>query len=254
MGRESSKDPLLAVRQFSDGKHRKTGREFSRLSWCLSGVVSLLVVQTQERLVKKLRILLVSIAAASLLVGAGALALAGACGAPASRVAFASSPLMVSMASTSAELAQQLRGSRIVFATVHASGIRDNANANQNIIDASNGLAAARSSYDADGRRGYPPAPGGTVELQPTMLQGLLNIANSPSISATSIQVSELAGGQHSTRNSYHYRGLAFDINRINGARLNSTTAGPLVGSCRGSGASLAQFENNNHVHCQWAS
>ena len=158
--------------------------------------------------------------------------------------------------STAPQLAGQLLTSRATFQTVHASGIADNANARQNIVDTANGSAAARSNYDADGAGGLPTAPGGVVALRPSMLQGLLTIAQS-----TTVRVSEVSGGQHHA-NSKHYAGAAFDIDLINGKTPNLTTgsnanATPLLNSCRSSGASLVQVENlgqpGTHVHCEWA-
>jgi hypothetical protein len=159
---------------------------------------------------------------------------------------------LVTARATSAQLAAQLRTSRATFQSVHASGVRDNAHAAQNIIDTADGRAATRSSYDADGARGLPKAPGGVVELRPSMLKGLLAIATT-----TSVRVSELAGGQHNA-NSVHYAGIAFDIDQINGAVPTTKNAEPLLSSCRASGASLAQVErpglSGAHLHCEWRS
>jgi len=106
---------------------------------------------------------------------------------------------------------------------VHVSGVRDNANARQNIVDTANGLQAARSNYQG--------APGGRVSLDPRMLAALRQIG-----AEGSLRVSEIAGGSHST-GSRHYAGRAFDIDQYGG---RSTTT--IVNRCRQLGASLAQL------------
>jgi hypothetical protein len=132
-----------------------------------------------------------------------------------------------------------LKDPNIVLATVHVSGVHDNATAQQNIIDTANGKPAARSHYGN--------APGGTVVLHQTILLALLKISQS-----FPIGVSEIAGGSHSP-DSFHYQGLAFDINRINTKPVSTAAiAAPVVKTCKDLGASYVAFEAGNHVHCQW--
>jgi hypothetical protein len=110
---------------------------------------------------------------------------------------------------TAQALATEIRDSaRITLATTHVSGVSDNANARQNIVDTADGREAARSNYEN--------APGGTVALQVSLLQMIVDIAQ-----AHTISISELAGGSHST-NSRHYVGVAMDVNRIDSAAVGS--------------------------------
>src|SRR4051812_7506232 len=97
------------------------------------------------------------------------------------------------------ELARRIKDSgRIVLLDEHVSGAADRATARQNITDTAQGRPASRSSYGN--------APGGRVELDDAMLEGLLKVSES-----YSVRVTELAGGSHSER-SRHYAGLAFDV------------------------------------------
>ena len=104
--------------------------------------------------------------------------------------------------------ASALANANITLATTHVSGVSDNANALQNIQDTANGAQASRSQYGN--------APGGVVSIDENTLQGLLDLA-----ATYSFRVSEVAGGSHSS-GSAHYYGLAFDIDQINGAAVNS--------------------------------
>ncbi|WP_433719009.1 hypothetical protein ACQP2Y_31655 [Actinoplanes sp. CA-051413] len=126
-----------------------------------------------------------------------------------------------------------LANRNITLQTVHVSGVADNAHARQNIVDTANGLQAARSNYGG--------APGGRVSLDPRMLTALRQIG-----AEGALRVSEIAGGSHST-GSRHYAGRAFDLDQYGG---RSTTT--IVNRCRQLGATLAQFESGNHVHCEW--
>jgi len=126
-----------------------------------------------------------------------------------------------------------LANSAVVLQTVHVSGVSDDANARQNIVDTANGLQAARSSYGG--------APGGRVSLDPRMLAALRQIG-----AEGGLRVSEVAGGSHSA-GSRHYAGRAFDLDRYGGR-----SASTIVNRCRQLGASLALFEGNTHVHCEW--
>ncbi|MER7181490.1 hypothetical protein ABT404_18735 [Streptomyces hyaluromycini] len=158
-------------------------------------------------------------------------------------------------AASSQQLAQQLLASGSAFATVHPSGVRDQAFALQNLKDTAAGKPAARSCYGN--------APCGTVRLHATMLQALLDITR-----GQTVNVSEIAGASHSP-NSLHYQGTAFDIDRISGSggsgnALAHAQADPAIGTCAAMGAAEAWLEradgsragagqNGNHVHCGWA-
>src|SRR4051794_31360081 len=68
------------------------------------------------------------------------------------------------------ELAEKIRdNSRIYLATTHPSGVVDSANARQNILDTANGNQARRSNYGT--------APGGTVWLDPRLLNCMDRLA-----------------------------------------------------------------------------
>lgn len=141
----------------------------------------------------------------------------------------------VNLSDTRRETARAiLNNPNIVLATVHPSGVRDNAYARQNIVDTANGLNASRSSYGT--------APGGAVGLNAAMLSALRQIG-----AEGGLKVSEIAGGSHTT-GSKHYAGRAFDLNGYGGRKTSD-----IVNRCRQLGATYAAFENGNHVHCQWS-
>ncbi|NOK57312.1 MAG: peptidoglycan-binding protein [Chloroflexi bacterium AL-W] len=137
-----------------------------------------------------------------------------------------------------------LNNSRITLATVHVSGVKDNATARQNIIDTAAGKPAARSSYGN--------APGGSVFLDPRTLNGMLSLAQSYTYS-----VSEIAGGSHSST-SRHYDGVAIDVNYINGVHVGSGNQyyRAFMQKCRDLGATQVygpgDSGHSTHIHCAW--
>ncbi|MDX8501924.1 murein L,D-transpeptidase catalytic domain family protein [Mesorhizobium sp. VK4C] len=146
---------------------------------------------------------------------------------------------------TTVQLAQSiLDSSRIVLARIHPSGRLDSATAYRNIVDTAAGRAANRSSYGT--------APGGTVHLVSSMLQGLVSLADDYELS-----ISELCGGEHS-KNSRHYVGCAADIVSIDGQEVNDKN--PYVAAfrkrCRDLGATeiLGPGDpgHSSHVHAAW--
>jgi zinc D-Ala-D-Ala carboxypeptidase len=146
-----------------------------------------------------------------------------------------------------AQLAQTIINSgRATFWTRHDSGVVDNATANQNIRDTAAGKAALRSSYGT--------APGGSVYLSINMLSGLNRI-----IQSYTVDISEFAGGSHSAT-SYHYKGTAVDIARINGSGVSSSNPyyRGLMQLCRDLGAvevlGPGDANHDTHVHCAWSS
>jgi zinc D-Ala-D-Ala carboxypeptidase len=143
-------------------------------------------------------------------------------------------------AATSQDLATRILGTHtITLATVHVSGVVDGADAHSEIVDTSHGGQAKRSHYGT--------APGGTVALDPRMLQGILNRAQS-----ASFRVSEIAGGSHTTTHSRHYNGTAFDVDQINGRQVRpGADATAFMQGCRNDGATEVLFEGT-HVHCGW--
>ena len=133
---------------------------------------------------------------------------------------------------------------QIKLAPTHVSGVVDEANAYQNIEDIAADQAAHRSSYGG--------APGGTVALSLSMLNGLLGLAEHYSFA-----VSELCGGSHNP-NSRHYAGLAFDINEINGKPVGADHPDleAFKALCRKLGATEVlgpgQPYHATHVHAGW--
>lgn len=69
-----------------------------------------------------------------------------------------------------------------------------------------------------------------------------------------SYSVSEVAGGDHSSPDSKHYDGLAFDVNFINGMHVNSghPDVNGFTNLCYNMGARLAFLEGNTHIHVDW--
>ncbi len=88
------------------------------------------------------------------------------------------------------------------------SGRHDGASAYDNIASTARGYSARRSSY---GR-----APGGYARLNTSMLRTMLYLANNRGYH---YRVTAIAGGSHSS-NSRHYRGVAFDVDQINGRKV----------------------------------
>jgi hypothetical protein len=146
---------------------------------------------------------------------------------------------------TTASLAKRIQQSpKIVLARGHASGVQDNATAFDNIKDTAEGRAAHRSSYGN--------APGGVVNLDPRMLRGMLDLAESFSFS-----VSEFCGGSHNT-NSRHYAGCTADINTINGQHVGAgnPSAASFQQRCRELGATEVlgpgDAGHSTHIHAGW--
>jgi hypothetical protein len=115
-------------------------------------------------------------------------------------------PPSTGVSGSAAQIAASIKtNSNINLASSHSSGISDpNSTAQQNITDTAAGGQAKNSCYTQNGIT----APCKSVNLNPTMLQALLNIG-----SQTSITVNEIAGGVHSSSpTDSHYTGNAFDV------------------------------------------
>ncbi|MFJ8166634.1 peptidoglycan-binding protein [Streptomyces sp. NPDC096136] len=118
-----------------------------------------------------------------------------------------------------------------------------------NIRDTGDGKSALTSSYgDAHGER---------VELNERMLRGLLQLNANHGFS---LNITEVAGGDHS-RDSLHYKGVAFDTSEINGVHValkgkGRELAERLESACYFLGASQVLGpgypEHDTHVHCAW--
>jgi len=102
-----------------------------------------------------------------------------------------------------------LNSDNVTFANVHPSGVKDNATAQHNIEDAAAGRKVSLSNYGN--------APGGTVDLNPKLLEGLYILSLKYKFT-----VSELAGASHSV-GSEHYKGNSVDINWLNDIHVGAT-------------------------------
>ena len=139
-----------------------------------------------------------------------------------------------------------LRSTRITLATVHASGVSDNATAEDDVQALAARHWAPRSAYEN--------APGGSTPVDIRLLRALRALG-----SAARVEVSEIAGGSHAPGSS-HYRGEAMDISVVNGVSVAAGGNYTLVASvCRSYGASVVYDPaydpyggHGNHVHCQW--
>ncbi|HEX8499169.1 MAG TPA: hypothetical protein VF659_01165 [Pyrinomonadaceae bacterium] len=138
-----------------------------------------------------------------------------------------------------------LRSRRITLARLHPSRVPDNATAYKNIVQTARGERAKRSSYGG--------APGGAVYLDTRILRALAMLRHT-----FTFKVSEIAGGEHSP-NSRHYKGLAFDIEAINGVSVSAANrhVAAFKQRCRGLGAVFVlgpgdDPDHATHVHAQW--
>lgn len=124
------------------------------------------------------------------------------------------------------------------------TGSTDGADALSNIRDTAGGGTSKVSSYGN--------APGGRVYLDTRMLRGMLSTANTYTYRVTSI-----TGGSHSV-GSKHYKGLAFDLDLINGRKVNSSNPyyRGFMSACRSAGATTVlgpgDAGHSTHLHCSW--
>ncbi len=134
---------------------------------------------------------------------------------------------------------------RISLADAHLSGRHDQATSLHNIEQATDGGSSHRSSYQR--------APGGRVLLDTRMLRALERLADA----GYTMHVTELAGGSHSSH-SRHYAGIAFDVDRINGMKVNwkNPYCRAFMKKCRRMGATevLGPGDpgHSGHVHVAW--
>lgn len=138
-----------------------------------------------------------------------------------------------------------LRSRRITLAVIHVEAGPDNATAKDNVRQTAKGRRARRSRYGG--------APGGAVYLDPRVLHALTKLRD-----RFTFRVSEIAGGRHSP-NSRHYKGLAFDVDIIDGVGVSSGNrhVEAFKRRCRELGAAFVigpGYDENHatHVHAQW--
>ena len=154
-------------------------------------------------------------------------------------------PSIHAAAETAAALAGRiLATARISLATTHVSGVTDQANARQNIVDTAAGKPASRSSYGN--------APGGTIALDTRLLSAILELAEDYTFS-----ISEFVGGSHSPT-SRHYAGISADFNVIDGIGVSPAHAKvpAFKKLCRALGATEVlgpgDAGHTTHVHAAW--
>jgi chitosanase len=137
-----------------------------------------------------------------------------------------------------------LNNPRITLAPVHPSGVVDQANPRQNMVDMAAGGPAHRSSYGT--------APGGTVMLDRRLLNGMIALAQQYTFS-----VAEICGGSHNS-NSRHYAGIAADFNIVNDRRISAAhpDLAAFKARCRELGATEVLGpgapNHDTHVHAAW--
>lgn len=124
----------------------------------------------------------------------------------------------------------------------------DNADPLTNIKDAAAGRASRTSCYGN--------APCTSVFLTGNLLNGMNNLIKNRGYRYF---VTAIAGADHSP-GSLHFQGRAFDIDEVNGVRINgdSSTARAFMDACRALGATEVFGPSNDpaghfdHIHCGW--
>jgi zinc D-Ala-D-Ala carboxypeptidase len=131
-------------------------------------------------------------------------------------------------------------------------GRNDGADPLANITDAAAGDPSNRSCNFAGGGRDSR-LPCGTVMLDDPLIDAMVDLHEDYGFTYV---VTAISGARHST-NSYHYRGRAVDIGRVNGVliRGSTSTTRALVQACVDMGAVEALGPHNDshhqdHVHC----
>ena len=156
------------------------------------------------------------------------------------------SPIVVRKPTTATEMAKWLSdSSNVTWLPRQVSGRVDGATALDNIQQAAAGHAAKMSSYGT--------APGGYVRLDPRMLRAMMTLVEE----GYRFRVTSIAGASHS-RNSLHYQGLAFDVDQINGVKVEygSPYYHKFMARCRELGATETfgpgSRGHSGHVHAAW--
>jgi hypothetical protein len=156
----------------------------------------------------------------------------------------ATRPPSTNLDNVRAILAIALRDHKNLQTTSAHRKVQDLATARHNLLDAANGLAVQRSSYGG--------APGGSVMLDVQLLRGMLRLANK-----YSFRITEIAGGSHGEK-SRHYFGVAFDVDTLNGRRINANHPDleAFKADARRFGATEVKGPGNpghaTHIHIAW--
>lgn len=132
--------------------------------------------------------------------------------------------------------------------TFHVGGQNDpQSTARQNIVDTANGLPAKTSDFSHVGRT--------NVNLDLDMLRGILSLHL---LAGYSFRITAIAGGNHTSTSSRHYAGKAFDVDTINGSRVNASNPfnQGFKDACRAYGATQVlgpgDAGHDTHIHCAW--
>lgn len=137
------------------------------------------------------------------------------------------------------------KSSSITWLPKQVSGRVDGATALDNIRQAAAGHAVKMSCYGK--------APGGYVRLDPRMLRAMKTLVEE----GYRFRVTSLAGASHSS-NSRHYQGLAFDVDQINGVKVEygNPYYRKFMARCRELGATETfgpgTKGHSGHVHAAW--
>ncbi|MFD0971786.1 hypothetical protein [Plantactinospora endophytica] len=132
--------------------------------------------------------------------------------------------------------------------TSHVGGQNDPAStARQNIVDTAAGLPAQTSDFSHVGRT--------SVNLDLDMLRGILSLHLQ---NGFNFRVTAIAGSRHGGT-SRHYVGKAFDVDTVNGARVNASNPfnQAFKDACRAYGATEVlgpgdDADHGTHIHCAW--
>lgn len=133
----------------------------------------------------------------------------------------------------------------VKLARNHVSGVQDGATSYHNMSQTAYGGAAKRSSYGK--------APGGYVYLKTPMLRAMRQLVKE----GYTFSVSSIAGASHSST-SRHYLGVAFDVNYINGRKVNWSNPyyRNFMNRCRQMGATEVlgpgDRGHSGHLHLAW--
>ncbi|MFE4416162.1 peptidoglycan-binding protein [Streptomyces sp. NPDC056821] len=146
---------------------------------------------------------------------------------------------------TAALAGQVLKNRGITFARAHSDTRHYGSTAYANIVDMAAGRGAATSPGSHVGAK--------RVQLDPRMLRALITLHDRYGYR---LNISEFVGGVHS-KNSRHYRGLAFDANVINGKHVGKGAPHKAVMNlCSQLGASEVRGpgdpDHDTHIHCAW--